>query len=264
MSSNYPELLNEYLDFCTLREQANITKKLDLSNVDWIYPSKLLPSVSFLKNNPNIKLIPPKIEHVKNYFNTVLSGKIRYTLDKTYLPLITLPNRRNDANPIIQRLQQLCENGKNLGGIMAFGYFLGEMIDNIYDHSQFANAYVFAQTYPKMKFSEISIIDDGISIQGSYRKAAYSFTEDQALLKAIEGISTKDTSRGFGLRTNVKLFTEGLKGEFIIVSGGAALYVDKNDKKVFKLQTSQSLQGTFITVRLPYPAKEVNIYDYVE
>jgi len=204
----------------------------------------------------------PTTKSVRRYFKTVLDeGNISHK--KTYLPLIQLPEKRNEANPIIEKLQHLCDNGKNLGGLMAFGYFLGETIDNVYDHSQFAHAYVFAQMYPKIGFSEIALIDDGISIQGSYRKAGYAFNDTEALLKVIEGISAKDKERGFGLRTNIRLFTEGLKGEFLVVSGGAALYVDQANKKVFKLEPSQGLQGTLVCVRLPYPTKEVNIYDYI-
>ncbi len=258
----YPVLLKEYLDSCTLRENAIIYKKLNLSKVSWIYPSKLLSLVSFLKNHKNMEIIYPMTESVQRYFKTALSGDMAYH-KKIYLPMIQLPEKRNEANPIIEQLQHLCHNGKNLGGLMAFGYFLGEMIDNVYDHSQFAHAYVFAQMYPKMKFSEIALIDDGISIQGSYRKAGYVFNDAEALLKAIEGVSAKDKERGFGLRTNVRLFTEGLKGEFLVVSGGAALYVDQTNKKVFKLEPSQSLQGTLVCVRLSYPAKEVNIYDFI-
>jgi len=258
----YPALLREYLDSCALREKVGITNKLDLSKVSWIYPSKLLPLVSFLKNRKDVKVIYPTTKAVQRYFKTVLSED-NISRKKTYLPLVQLPEKRNEANPIIEQLQHLCNNGKNFGGLMAFGYFLGEMVDNVYDHSQFAHAYVFAQMYPKMGFSEIALIDDGISIQGSYRKVGYTFNDIEALLKAIEGVSAKDKERGFGLRTNVRLFAEGLKGEFLVVSGGAALYASHTNKKVYKLEPSQSLQGTLICVRLPYPAKEVNIYDYI-
>ncbi|MEK6903021.1 MAG: hypothetical protein AABW64_00045 [Nanoarchaeota archaeon] len=263
MESIYPELLQEYLDFCKLREQAINSKILDLSGLTWIYPTKLLPLVTFLKNNPAIKPTYPKAYDVQTYFTTITQEKTHLQKKQTYLPLVTLPLERKQATMIVERLQHLCDNGKNLGGIQVFGYFLGEMVDNVYDHSQFHHAYVFAQTYPKKKFSEIALIDDGISIRGSYAKAGHAFTDVEALLKAMEGLSAKDQERGFGLRTNVRLFTEGLKGEFLIVSGNAALYVLKGEKKVFKLQNEQAYQGTFISVRLPYPAHEVNIYDFI-
>ncbi len=264
MTADYPDLLEEYFDFCMMREEAKITKRLDLSHLKWIYPSKLLPIINFIKNNPKMELIHPREANVKKYVDIMLSENSRLLQSKSYLHQVGLPKERKEANNIIERLKFLCEQGKNLGGQSAFSYFLSEMIDNIYDHSQFTHAQVFAQLYENKKFSEIAIIDDGISIQGSYRKAGHNFSDEQALLKALEGISTKTPDRGFGLRTNVRLFTEGLKGSFLIISGGAAVYITEQDKKVFKLQPTQSFQGTLITVRLPYPASEVNIYDFIE
>ena len=263
MESEYPPLLQEYLHFTQLRENATQTKLVDLTSLDWIYPSELLPLIVFLKNNSSIKPLYPKILDVRNYIVNALKEQVHFSPQKTYLPLVSLPQERKQAATIIERLQHLCDNGKNLGGIQVFNYFISEMVDNVYDHSQFKHAYVFAQTYPKKKFSEIALIDDGISIPGSYLKAGHVFTDVEALLKAMEGVSAKDQERGFGLRTNVRLFTEGLKGEFLIVSGSAALGVLKGEKKVFKLQNQQAYQGTFIAVRLPYPPPEVNIYDYI-
>lgn len=260
---DYPDLLKEYLNFCNSREQGKQNGLIDFSNIGWVYPTEILPLVAFILGNKNLKFVYPENLSIRTYLNKILQqGNLAYS-SGTYMPIVALPKLRKEASFVIERLQRICDNGKNLGGTQAFFYFISEMIDNIYEHSNFSKAYVFAQTYPKKEFSEVAIIDDGISIPGNYAKAGYDFKDDDALLNAVKGVSTKDKERGFGLRTSISLLTQGLNGQFLIVSRGASLYVNESDKKVFKLQNQQSLQGTLVSVRLPYPAKEVNIYEYI-
>ena len=48
-----------------------------------------------------------------------------------------------------------------------------------------------------------------------------------------------------------------------IVSGLGAVYVGKSRQKVYKLQDRHKLEGTLISIRIPIPAPNVNIYDYL-
>lgn len=259
----YPYMLEEYLSFCKLKNKALEEKKLDLSGKKWFYPTELLPMIAFMKNN-KIETLLPSSQSVRKYFEIMSGKKISFSgSSKSYLPLIGLTKERKEATLIIERLHKLCNEGREVCGPDAFFYLLSEMIDNIYDHSQFNNSYVFAQTYKNKQFSEIAIMDDGITIEGSYNKAKYDLSNKNAILEALRGVSTKMDDRGFGLRTSVNLFTKGLKGKFLIVSGKEAVYIDEKEQKLFKLDSPLYLQGTLISVRLPYPSKEVNIYEYV-
>ena len=59
MGFNESDLVREYLKFCELRNDALHTKKMDLSNIDWFYPTNLLPLCIFIKTNRDISAIPP-------------------------------------------------------------------------------------------------------------------------------------------------------------------------------------------------------------
>lgn len=86
-----------------------------------------------------------------------------------------------------------------------------------------------------------------------------------AIRKAVNGLSTKDKTRGFGLNTSINLYVNGVGGSLLLVSRNGAFYMDNDeiDEKLYNLSSEYHLDGTLITFRIPYPAKEVNIYDYV-
>lgn len=255
----YPELLNEYLRFCSWKDEAIERGKIDLSNLTWVYPTEALPLIAFLKNYKKVNLLYPQASRVHSYLESVFRGDF-YT---TSMPISDLPKDRSKANIVIEKLEKFYKKGKGLVS-QAFFYFIEEILNNIYDHSLFSDAYIFAQAYPIKKFSEIAIIDDGISIPGSYQRANYNFDDSEALLNAIAGVSTKDHSRGYGLKTTTRLITEGLNGEILIVSRSYALHITKSNKKLYKLQNQQWLQGTLVSIRIPYPAPEADIYGFVE
>ncbi len=90
-----------------------------------------------------------------------------------------------------------------------------------------------------------------------------------AVPAAIAGLSAKKSlERGYGLSSNMKLSTNGLRGRMLIVSGGGALesWSDTSGRTTTKAypleQTIYTLQGTLISIRIPYPAQEVDIYDF--
>ncbi len=87
---------------------------------------------------------------------------------QTYLPVVGLPRRERDSQSILDRIYEL---GGDIGGKDAFRYLLGELTDNIYQHSMFENALIMAQQYQKMSELHLCIIDDGITIGGSLRQA---------------------------------------------------------------------------------------------
>ncbi|MHC1591073.1 MAG: hypothetical protein ACXQS8_03235, partial [Candidatus Helarchaeales archaeon] len=87
------------------------------------------------------------------------------------------------------------------------------------------------------KFTEICIIDNGISISGSYINRGYDFSDIDALKRAVlEGLSTKSAERGYGLRTTLNLLTKGLEASCLIISGRACLIADKNNKQFYDIE----------------------------
>lgn len=111
-----------------------------------------------------------------------------------------------------------------------YTYVIGELMDNIYQHSEFTYASVMAQKYGKKGFIELCFFDNGITIPGSFAKHGKAYPKDghaKAIYDAISGKSTEaDVGRGFGLSTNVDMFRD-IGGEVLIVSGNGAVYVNK-------------------------------------
>ena len=132
-------------------------------------------------------------------------------------------------------------------------------------HSKFTQGSVMVQFYNKKGYVDIAILDNGITIPGAYEKNKIEFKDDaEALDKALSGISTKigELSRGKGLGTSKKLVTEGLKGDFYILSR-KGLYWAESGKTGSKL-LEKPLNGTLICMRFKAPGKDLNIYPYIE
>jgi len=262
----HPQQLNNFLKFCKYRNDAKKTNSLNLSKCDWIFPSTLLPLGVFLRENSDINYTPPDNQSVAEYISLMVKGcNLPSKATCSYLPLIELPKDEKDAGRILKGIYDIHNGGKEYGGEQAFKYLINELTDNIYQHSEFQQAFIMAQRYKQHKFVEICFYDNGITINGSFKKNGLIIEEDYgAIAEAINGLSTKNqTERGFGLGSNFKIFTQGLNGEILIVSGSGAIYVNKQQRKAYKFQESNILMGTMISVKVPFPAKEIDIYDYL-
>jgi hypothetical protein len=262
-----PELLQEYINFCNIREKAKRTNIIDLSSCSWFYPTSLLPLANFLKDNKDsMKYVPPINNNVNNYISTIM--KKNYSRGATYMPITYLPKDGNLQEDAIRDLQTLYDYGKDYGGANCFIFLIGELIGNIYEHSEFSNASMMAQIYKGKSLVEITILDDGISIPGCFEKYGIAIPSDyDAILSAINGeISTKteDEPRGFGLRSSVKLYMDGIDAQLLLVSRNGALYKNRYNEIVYNIEGASQLIGTLISIRTPYPVPQVNIYDYID
>ncbi len=259
-----PELLQEYRKFCEIREKSKKSNVIDLSSYSFFHPTSMLLLADFLiDNKSSMEYIPPS-PSVQNYISTVM--KKSYSEGATYMPIVDLPQDKNQSNKIIDKLQNLHNNGKDYGGRNAFTYLIGELIDNIYQHSEFSNASVMAQRYGKRGFVEITIFDDGISIPTCFEKGGHNFSYDcYAIVDALHGKSTKhDVERGHGLRSLVNLYIEGIGGELLLVSRNGAVYKKKSEEKCYNAEGTYELSGTLVSIRIRYPAPVVDIYGYIE
>ncbi len=183
--------------------------------------------------------------------------------NRTYQPMATLPLEIDRSNKCLKSLYSALVDGKNLGEANPIKYLFGELVDSIYEHSLFDNAVVMAQDYEKKEFAEICFYDDGISIGGSFRDSGLDFDDLESLAEAVNGLSTKNCERGFGLSSNVGMCTEGLNGEFL-VPGAGGLYLEKGYQKGHKLSEGYGVDRTLIGMRIPHREEEVDIYEYTE
>ena len=181
---------------------------------------------------------------------------------QTYLPVVGIPRLERDSQSILNRIYEL---GGDIGGKDAFRYLVGELTDNIYQHSMFENALVMAQQYRKMSELHLCIIDDGITIGGSLRRTGMILDDYQAIVDALQGVSSKkNTERGMGLGTSLKLMTEGYKGRMLVVSGKGAIHFGKGAPVGYNLSEMFKYEGTLISMVIPFIEMEVDVYAYAE
>jgi hypothetical protein len=255
-------LVRDYVKFTDIRNSCK-GKMIDLSSCTWMSPTTLLPLINYLRNK-GLGYKKPKDPNLSSYMAHIMSKQNGFRVkDKTYVPLTFLPVDREDAKVMLDEIFALPELGKDCGGEQAVKYVISELVDNVYQHSDFKCANIIAQKYTKLGFVDISIFDDGISIPGCFEKAGMILDDGDALIEAINGLSTKEEDRGFGLYSCVKMFTRGINGEIFIVSRNGAILLKGAKATVFKLQDSHKLKGTLITIRVPISPAKVNIYDYV-
>jgi len=245
---------------------AEESQVLDLSELNFVYPTTLLPLTMLLvRNNYAVKL--PRNSNVQSYIE-VVTNAARFDCQswkKSYLPLVPLPRNQDEVISILQTIYRIHDNGRSCGGEDAFKYLIGELVENIYEHSEFSSSWVMAQAYERGGHMDICFFDDGITINGCFRKHGMGYERDsEAIRGAIEGVTTKGEGRGYGLNSNVAIFTTGMKGAIFIVSGQGAVEIQRDSFIEYDLEKTYELPGTLITVRIPYPARVVNIYDYLE
>ncbi|MEA1907478.1 MAG: ATP-binding protein [Euryarchaeota archaeon] len=259
-----PEIVHEYMKFCRIREKSKTTNIIDLSSFSWFYPTSLLPLANFLRDNMRSMgyISPP--DNVSNYISIIMERS--FLEGSTYIPITNLPKNGSQIKDILNNLRTIYDNGEDYGGANCFNYLIGELIDNVYEHSEFSTARVMAQKYINKRFVEISILDDGISIPGCFEKHDAHFSDDCiAIASAINGKSTKDDGRGFGLGSSVKLYVDGLCGELLLVSRNGALYKNRDKELKYNTGNAYQLHGTLISIRVPYPVLQIdNIYDYID
>jgi len=265
----YPELINSYLAFCQIRNESYRTGKIDLSDREWFYPTTLLPLGDHIKKNKqNIKYIPPTRSSVNNYIEIMVDSLDPLSYDgQSFVPLINLP--KNDTTKANKLLCGLYHENEWIivGGKEAYTWVINELVDNIYQHSEFNNAAVMAQRYERKKFIELCFFDNGISIPGSYNKhLGREFNGIEAIREAINGLSTKhEKGRGTGLADSIKLVSRGMKGEVMVVSDDGIFYKNQSDIDWYILKDEiNKLNGTLISIRIPFQKKEVLWYEYLK
>ncbi|HJH28402.1 MAG TPA: hypothetical protein C5S51_01710 [Methanosarcinaceae archaeon] len=257
-----PTILNEYINFCNIRKNALATNNLDISACNFIHPTCLLPLILFKKEHNDMRYVPPPSQ-VANYMSIIENR--HHQQSSSYLPIHRLSFNRSETDDDIDQLCDHHNNGIEYGDESAFRFMITELIDNIYQHSQFNFAAFMAQRYDTKGFVEITIMDDGMSIPCSFEKHGIDYKNDcDAITAAINGKSTKiDGNRGYGLPDTTNLYVNGCGAEFFLVSRNGALYKNRDDENLYNTEGLYILNGTLITVRIPCPTNKVQIYNYI-
>ncbi len=172
---------------------------------------------------------------------------------------------------IEKNLADNCPSIKHLA--QSISYLLDELICNMQQHAkaEFGLAYVSYNT--DTKTIDIALADNGITIYGSYVNTnkylnIIGESDARALGLAQEGYSTKDLpdaeNRGYGLSSNIKMVTEGLGGEFAIISGNAMSLFTSEKKKLLSLPNQIEWNGTAVIARIPIEIPQTyNFYNYI-
>lgn len=264
------ELVKCYVKFCQHRQHIETSSELDLTDEIFIYPSTFTPLLAYLLalDSDKIPIKWPKDESVKNYMLTILRSAKTGKKGATYIPFIPLPKEKTQADKILTEFWRLVGEDEFIkNNYSSLNYVLGEFVSNIYEHSEFTNAYIMAQKYSSKGFVGLCVVDDGITIPGSFNKHGYNYNDNehaQAIRDAINGKSTKGPDRGFGLGTSANIIYKGFKGEILVVSCLGAVGISQKGMQPYILRESMRYNGTLIAVRVPLITEKVDLYAYIE
>lgn len=259
-------------------------KTIDLSKIEWVTPLSILPIALLIARwqEKGIEIKFPKDERIKSYLNTILfpKGTTEPTLlewGETYFPIVRVTHKEEKFPPeIIEKVSdkyQTLLNSLFINQIyqtditQALGVFLGEMIDNVEEHSKAHELWILSQYWHRLGELEICLLDDGIGFYNSYMNAGIPVRDRlEAIDKAVKGISTKKLEgQGYGINRSIYLITESsLNGEFLIISGNAAYF--KKNKETGNLFFLDRIgwRGVIIMIKIKKPYSPINIYKFLE
>jgi hypothetical protein len=285
ISDNFGDGLDQFflivgqINDCPINEAI----ELDMTSCTFLTPFFLLPLMVLIKSLELERKIDIRNDAPSSYFRTYLDyihfgdgllpesttvGEYDSLLDqysaKTYIPIINFPATRSKGDTDIRdkflsALNNLLIKQLNLKGgfLTAVMYLLDEAINNIVDHSKEERGFIFAQSFPSKNFIDICVVDRGITILGTYKeKGEASIISDKlAISSAANGKSTKDRpeneGRGFGISTSKDMLVNGLKGKYLLFSGGAFLIKTIDKEEIVGIPSNLYFKGTMLLLRVP-------------
>lgn len=157
---------------------------------------------------------------------------------------------------------------------IAIAYLISELIDNIKEHSKASHGLIYLDHSDKTNLW-IVIADNGITILGSYLsqrnpdpRVLIGINNVQALEYSLKGVSTKnnrETHRGYGLSTNLDIVTNGLNGDFSIISGDSLFFKKRGEESLINLPMNSGWDGTLILIKIPLiNHNDFKYLDYIE
>jgi hypothetical protein len=265
----------------------SVEKGVDVDKIEFVTPLAITPIAANINSrNLEIRYNGQDIQNLRViHFPDGVTELESLGQGKSYLPIIRLrlselskTDRNKNLNALHSRFLKLLKSNViaepkfiELISNNTFGYLMGEMLDNIEEHAQADNVYVFAQYWPKTNACELCILDDGDGLLGSLKKANRKVSDDLDALKKIidTGLSSKtehgDIKRGMGIKsTRAAITNRELNGEFFIMSGNAAFLHSATNGSNFINFSDYSWKGTVVMMKLNRPTSAFNLYNYVE
>ncbi|MET4562159.1 anti-sigma regulatory factor (Ser/Thr protein kinase) [Lysinibacillus parviboronicapiens] len=241
------------LDFTTLKfiQPAGVVA-LD-NMIEWLYKRDVRVDFTYYTNIVD-KYHPIKYLDDSGFFEKHLGKRLvkSATLRSTTISLQNVAYEesfswlQNTFTPWLA--QQLGVKKTTLGNIEMC---LGEIFNNIKDHSSENIGCLYAQHYPQKKLLTFCIADFGVGIPYNIKRVFPDCSDSEALLHAIEeGFTTKTSPRnlGAGLYTMIKNIVINLKGSVHINSGYGILnvYSDKGAIVTDPFHSDGFYPGTFL------------------
>lgn len=240
---------------------------LDLSRVEWISASFMLPLVTLCRDYRSMK--------VDFSINMPQSAKASNLIVNSNWAHLILPERfpdRSDANQRnVSALQFLTPEehfaavDKSMGLILqtaagltrdmlkALEWSLNEVSDNVLNHAESkVGGILQVMTYPQRHRVDFYVADAGVTIPASLRGARPDIgTDEDALGAAImEGVTrNSQTNQGNGLYGTFKV-CEVSGGEFGILSGNSSLIY--RDRTLSASHHAIPFKGTFVRASIDY------------
>lgn len=243
---------------------------MDLSRYSFLAPPTLLPLLQYMELHKIEEYCPNS--QTEQYLEKILG---REKCSDTTIPLRKLKEYDYSdyfqvADEIEMYLSDLTDEiveliAPNLD-FQSINLLFYEMLTNIYKHSKCNNAYILCQLYPRANTIDICIIDDGITIPGSFEEKDIGFVDDsEAIYDAINGRTSdkeKANLHGRGLNTTANITSQGFRGEMLIASRNGVCTVNQKGIRTWK-NDMPCIDGTFVTLRIN-TNKIRNIYDYLK
>lgn len=255
-------LFNCFSQYCSIKSSHDSSSTLDLMNYEFFYPTTLLPIMGYMAEEKISAMMMPQ---VRGYMSAILPDLANkdYVSSKSYALRQLTPDQPKLMHKTTDEIIDLADT--SYGGKEAFFYLFNELINNIEEHSNSTRAFIMAQKYKKLGFTETCVFDNGITIPTCFENHGIEFsTDSEAIEKAMNGKSTKkdQKGRGWGINTNVQIFTEGLNGEIFIASRNGAVYLNKDKIERYRSTGIYHLDGTLVSLRIP--KGYINVTKYLE
>lgn len=247
----------------------------DLSNTSFFHPFFLAPLVIYKQRCEKNVVCINKPNRIAGYLELVYFEKpllvsgdsnMKEILEpykvKPYLPVCQFDLHKSNIDDLQSILEGIIrkQSGADYRIVTPLSYLLGELIDNMNEHSKGEHGYIFSQYLKKEKCIDLVLADDGITVYGSYVNAKKFLNEiggneAEALRLANEGRSTKNLpnaeNRGYGISSSKEMLSDGLHGSFFMLSGGAFHRHDSYGSVYVKLPSTIYWDGTIILMRIP-------------
>ena len=206
----------------------------------------------------------------KSEFLATMEGYVR----KTFIPIVNFPAKADtDEKDIISSVvENLIIRQLNIPPNVAIGlkYMIEETLDNITEHSDSDRGFIFAQAYPNKGYLDLCIADRGVSLLGSYQRIPDNeiASDLEAIEAANRGFSSKNLpnaeNRGYGIYTSKKMLTEGLGGQYLLLSGSSFYLKTPGFNSFYSLPNGLRWNGTIVAFRIPYNVDKFNYINYIE